>query len=299
MIPYFEQPSLSLGPLTIHAFGVMVASAIIFGHWIATRRAQAQGLNPDLTERMIWYALIFGFVGAHLYSAIAYFPERIVENPLYLLMIWDGISSFGGMIGGLIGMAVFFKWRSGGMAPGDRWRYIDTVAYGFPFAWIFGRLGCSLAHDHPGTVTNFFLGISLESDAARDYITAMYVSAGRAADLPSSQALSGMAFHDLGFYEFLYTLLIMAPVTYLMGRKPRPGGFFLALFLLLYTPVRFFLDFLRLVDVTYAGLTPGQWAVIPVFGLALYIVQRQLLGRGVDDADENQGRRPKKKASAK
>ena len=26
MIPYFEQPSLSLGPVTIHAFGVLVAT---------------------------------------------------------------------------------------------------------------------------------------------------------------------------------------------------------------------------------------------------------------------------------
>ena len=28
MIPYFEQPSFSLGPVTIHAFGVLVAVGI-------------------------------------------------------------------------------------------------------------------------------------------------------------------------------------------------------------------------------------------------------------------------------
>ncbi|WP_437593604.1 hypothetical protein [Sorangium sp. So ce1000] len=41
----------------------------------------------------------------------------------------------------------------------------------------------------------------------------------------------------------------------------------------LYAPVRFLLDFLRIVDVRYAGLTPGQYGAIALFiaGLVLLI----------------------------
>lgn len=54
----------------------------------------------------------------------------------------------------------------------------------FPAALAIGRFGCALAHDHPGTVTTFPLAISLESDAAFDYIRGVY----NAADLPLPQS---------------------------------------------------------------------------------------------------------------
>ena len=38
MIPYFEQPSLSLGPITIHSFGVLVAVGILSGMYLIRRR---------------------------------------------------------------------------------------------------------------------------------------------------------------------------------------------------------------------------------------------------------------------
>jgi prolipoprotein diacylglyceryltransferase len=77
MIPYFEQPVLHLGPLSIHAFGVLLALALLLGLRLVTWRARRQDLEEATTERMTWYAVGFGFVGAHLYSVLAYFPERL------------------------------------------------------------------------------------------------------------------------------------------------------------------------------------------------------------------------------
>jgi phosphatidylglycerol:prolipoprotein diacylglycerol transferase len=83
-----------------------------------------------------------------------------------------------------------------------------------------------------------------------------------------------MAFHDLGWYEFLYTSCLMVPAFLALDRKPRPPGFFLIAFLLLYAPVRFSLDFLRIGDARYLGLTPGQYAGIAVFLAAVYFMVR-------------------------
>jgi prolipoprotein diacylglyceryltransferase len=83
-----------------------------------------------------------------------------------------------------------------------------------------------------------------------------------------------MAFHDLGWYEFLYTLLAIVPVFLLLDRRPRPPGFYVIVFLLFYVPARFGLDFLRLSDTRYFGLTPGQYAGFAVFVAALYALQR-------------------------
>lgn len=68
MVPYFEQLALHLGPVSIHAFGVLVALALLLGLRLTMRRSRRQGLDAAITEGMIWYAAGFGVAGAHLYS---------------------------------------------------------------------------------------------------------------------------------------------------------------------------------------------------------------------------------------
>ncbi|MGA6994106.1 MAG: prolipoprotein diacylglyceryl transferase family protein, partial [Candidatus Deferrimicrobiaceae bacterium] len=151
-------------------------------------------------------------------------------------------------------------------------------AFAFPFAWAIGRLGCTVAHDHPGTITHFPLGVSLSTPEARAYIGYFYGAAGRLADLPGTETLANMAYHDLGWYEFLYTLLVIVPAFLVLDRKPRPTGFFPIAFVLLYLPMRFFLDFLRLSDARYGSLTFAQYAAIAGFAATGYILLRRVAG---------------------
>ena len=281
MIPYFPQPGYHLfGPVTVHAFGAIVAVAVFVGWRMAVARAGAKGLDTELIQDLQLYVVLSGFVIAHLYSVLAYFPREAMENPLLLLKFWEDISSFGGFVGGLLGLWLFFRFKARDVDASARLRYLDVIAYVFPFAWAIGRLACTAAHDHPGTVTMFPLGISLKSPEAQAYIAFFYREAGRTADLPQPAALAKMAFHDLGWYEFLYMSCLMVPAFLALDRKPRPPGFFVVAFPLLYIPARFFLDFLRIGDARYFGLTPGQYAGIAVFLAAIcFIGGRDRKGR--------------------
>lgn len=275
MVPYFPQPAYHLfGPVTVHAFGAIVALSVIVGWRMGVARSRAKGLDPELLQDILSYVLLSGFVAAHLYSVAAYFPREAMENPLLLLKIWEDISSFGGFAGGLLGLWLFFRFKARDVDAAARLRYLDVIAYVFPFAWAIGRIACSIAHDHPGTVTTFPLGISLKSPEAQAYIASFYREAGRLAELPPRAELAKMAFHDLGWYEFLYMVFLMVPVFLVLDRKPRPPAFFLIAFLLLYVPARFFLDFLRIGDARYFGLTPGQYAGIAVFLTAVFLMHR-------------------------
>ena len=275
MIPYFPQPEFHLfGPVTVHAFGAIVAVAVIVGWRMVVARARTKGLDPGLIEDLLSYVLISGFVVAHLYSVLAYFPREAMEDPLLLLKFWEDISSFGGFAGGLLGLWLFFRFKARDVDAAARLRCLDVIAYVFPFAWAIGRIACSVAHDHPGTVTTFPLGISLKTPEAQAYIAFFYREAGRLAELPPPAVLSKMAFHDLGWYEFLYMSCLMVPAFLVLDRKPRPAGFFLVAFPVLYVPVRFFLDFLRIGDARYLGLTPAQYAGIPVFLTAIFFMVR-------------------------
>ena len=183
MIPYFQQPSVDIGPLTIHAFGVLVARGVFAGLLIGERRFAALGLDREVGGRMAWWIIVAGFLGAHLFAVLFYFPRLVLDDPLVLLRLWDHISSFGGIIGGGVGLWLFFRWKAPEIEPAARVAYLDVAAFVFPISLMIGRIGCALAHDHPGAVTSFPIAISLESAAAQEIAP---VSPGAGSTTPAS-----------------------------------------------------------------------------------------------------------------
>lgn len=260
MVPFVQLSTFSLGPLTLPVFGPLVVFGVAVGVYVARRRCVTTGLDVVLGEELMWYAVLIGFVLSRVIDVLAYHPEQAWANPLVLLKFWASMSSFGGMLGGLFGMLVFFRTRGKHLSMRECFAYVDTIAYGFPFAWVFGRLACTLTVDHPGAVTTFPLGTSLATPEARAVVRHAYAEAGERALLPDDATLAHLGFHNLGFYELLYTLSVIVPAMLVLGRKPRTPGFFLATFLLVYSPIRFVADFLRVADRTYLGLTFAQYA---------------------------------------
>lgn len=246
MIPYWSPGPWQLGPLTIHAFGIMVGLAIIVGTAVGQRRAEKLGLHPKVFSEAVIWMFVLAFFMAHVVSVVFYFPDRLKKNPLELLMFWRGISSFGGFLGAVIALLVFIRVRRLPV-----WTTFDAVGYGLVHGWILGRTGCSLAHDHPGKCTNFILGIKYPDVAL---------------ECPTFHAR-----HDLGFYEMLFTVFLTIVVV-LANRKKRFSGFTVALICLLYAPVRFMLDFLRISDKTHFGLTAGHYFSIAVFIIGLWVL---------------------------
>jgi len=240
MIPYIPQPTLSLGPLSLHAFGVLVAIGVLLGTRVVERRVQREGLDVGIAARLAVWVLVAGFIGAHLVDRFIYYPQKTLADPVSILRIWEGISSFGGFLGAIVGAALFIRFNSLGK---DTWRYLDAMAYAFPTGWFFGRMGCFFAHDHPGSKTDFFLAVK-------------YPEGSR---------------HNLGLDEALYTAVLIG-IFYVLGKKSRPPGYFCAVLAILYAPVRFFLDFLRTVDVRYFGLTPGQYGSIALFIVGIFLL---------------------------
>ncbi len=247
MLPYVSEPTFSLGPITITAFGVLVCLAVIVGMEVVIRRAPRVGVSAELASSLVAWTIFWGFVGSRFFVVFVSEPGTWREDPFAILRIWESMSSFGGMLGGLLGAWVVARRR--GLGSGELLRFVDLVAYAFPFAWIFGRLGCSIRHDHMGIASQHFLAVNFPA---------------------------GPRF-DLGLLEFLYTLGIAAVFAWL-GRRPRPAGFFLALFFTVYGPARFGMDFLRVDELRYLGWTPAQYLslALTVTGIAgLVILQRR------------------------
>jgi len=240
--------------LSIQPFGVLVAIGVLLGAWVAGKFALRNDLDTVATGDLVTYAVVTGFIVGYFLNGMLYERETFVEalrHPSLFLSTWLGLSSYGGFFGGILGCFIW-KWRT----KKELLPYANAVCFGLPFGWLFGRLGCFVVHDHPGKVTDFFLAVN-------EY---------RFGDPPFQPR------HDLGFYEVLYSLLIIGLFLWLEGRKRRPVGFYCVLLPIVYAPVRFFLDFLRAApleggDVRYGGLTPAQWASFLMLGVGLAVWQ--------------------------
>jgi phosphatidylglycerol:prolipoprotein diacylglycerol transferase len=221
-----------LGPITIQAFGVLAALGVATGVRTTAWAAGRRGLDPrPVLDFAIW-GVLAGIAVAHLVHVGLYHPDEM-RSPRRVLEFWDGLSSFGGLAGGLAAALVFFRTRGVSLA-----RYGDAFAVGMPTGWAIARIGCFVAHDHPGRLTRFPLAV----------------------DFP------GGARHDLGLYEAV-VLVAIATLLWRLWARHRLDGKLLGLLAVLYGVARFLLDFLRASDVAYAdaryaGLTPAQYGSI-------------------------------------
>jgi phosphatidylglycerol:prolipoprotein diacylglycerol transferase len=247
MLPNLSIPSIKLiGPVKIHPFGAIVALALIIGYHLALRQAKKDGLNVEIMGTTGIWAAVIGFIISHFFWALFYNYHLVKENPFILLMVWRGISSYGGFFGGALGAWICLRREK--VAPGP---YLEALLYGLVPAWAIARIGCTIAFDHPGRVTNFFLGMA---------------------------DMKGVVRHNLGFYEALWTIVLIIVLYGLKNYRPF-RNFSFALIFILYSSVRFFLDSLRVEDKLYWGFTPGQYFSAIVFGIGVYIVIRGLKDR--------------------
>lgn len=231
---------LKLGPLVLHPFGPLAVASLWLGFYLARRRTRTTALSEAvLADAEPWLAGGL-FVGAHLYSVLIDYPERL-SDPWVVLRFWDGISSFGGLLGIALAALLFCRRRGVSLEA-----LVDRYAAAFPAAWAVGRLGCTLAFDHPGTLTTSPLAM-------------MY---------PGSLAVAAGMRHNLGFYEVLVSLAIVV-IFWRLSRRQRSDGFYTYALILLYMPARFTLDFLRVAERSYAGWTDEQMLCVAFFGFAL------------------------------
>jgi phosphatidylglycerol---prolipoprotein diacylglyceryl transferase len=274
MLPFFAPPAFSLGPLTVEAFGVAVAVAFWIGLTMFDRRIEARALDADVSRQLSHWMLAGGVVGAHLFSVLIYFPEKLRRDPWLLLRVWEDISSFGGMLGGGAAALAYLWTHPQVRRTADRLALLDAAAFVFPVALAIGRFGCALAHDHLGRITSFPLAISLATAPAQDLLAGAYA----AAELSWPADAAARGFFDLGLLECVFLVSVVVPLFMYWDRDRRPPGFYLFAFAALYLPVRFGLDTLRVTDARYAGLTPAQWvAAVVVPLLPLFVIHRRVV----------------------
>jgi phosphatidylglycerol:prolipoprotein diacylglycerol transferase len=253
MIPFFKAHAIPIyGSLQLQPFGLLVGTGVLLGAWLCKKRAKEAGIPEKEIQDAIFWAVVPGFIMAHWWTVFLYHTEWLdTKGWVVALKFWEGLSSFGGFFGAFLGMTFYFtRLRKPWL------KHAEIITQGLVLGWIFGRLGCTVVHDHPGNHTDFFLAVNYP-DGPR---------------------------FDLGLYEFLYTLLVLFPVSLIMHARKARTGMFLAVVILLYAPVRFVFDFMRVddrleADARYLGLTPAQYGCIIAFVFGCWLLMRVRRGK--------------------
>jgi prolipoprotein diacylglyceryl transferase len=250
-IPSPSQGTWYLGPLPIRGYALSIILGIVAAIWIGERRWQARGGRAgDIGDLAIW-GVPFGLIGGRLYHVLTdwqlYFGEG--ENPVAALYIWrGGLGIWGAIALGAVGVMIGARLRGIKLLP-----LLDAIAPGVLVAQAIGRWGNWFNQELYGRPTD--LPWALEIDPAH-----------------RPDAYPDVAtYHPTFLYEFFWCLGAFALLVWLDKRFRLGFGRVAALYVMLYTLGRVWIENLRIDEVQLidvGGLRLNVWTSIVLFVLA-------------------------------
>jgi len=244
--PSIDPVALALGPVKIHWYGLMYLFAFGSAWWLGKRRASQQGalVKPEQIDDLVFYGALGAVLGGRVGSVIFYNFDSFLDNPLYLLKIWEGGMSFhGGFIG--VALAMEFYRRKLGCRF---FELTDFIAPLVPLGLAAGRLGNFINAELWGAPANlpWAMKLSCEQFPPDRYI-----------DFAGPLCYS--ARHPSQLYEMLLEGILLFIALWLISAKPRPYMTVTGYFMLLYGLARSGVEFIRLPDAHIGYLLNTDW----------------------------------------
>ncbi len=243
---------LQIGPVTIYSYGFFIAAALLIGLAFALRQARIMGLESQLGPELGFYLILASIVGARLLYVVLQ-PEQFLDQPLSILMFWEGGMEFFGGVAGAIAAGVFYLRRKGQPV----WRWADSFAPGIALGLGVGRIGCFMAGCCYGKPTQLPWGVTFTH--------------------PLSLAPLQVPLHPTQLYHSLSGFLILL-ILLVTGRKLKEPGQLFGLFFVCYGVLRFVVEFYRDDMRAHLGaLSLAQWAAIAAFlaGVGILYARRR------------------------
>lgn len=210
--------ALDFGNINIRWYGVIIALGFLTGFIYVNFRSKKFGINSsDLLDFIIWPTFL-GIVFARIYYVIFYPGDFYIKNPEKIFMINEGgIAIYGAIFGGIIGILLVSK-----IKKENALKALDLLSFGVIIGQCVGRWGNFVNQEAFGSETGFILGMA-------------------------SQSTNFVAVHPCFLYESFGCFLIFWVMHFCSSNEKvrrRLGNIF-ALYLFLYSFLRFFIESLR------------------------------------------------------
>lgn len=128
---------IEFGPIGIHSYGLMLATAFITVVFVLQYELKRRGFVAEQASTIVMAAALGGIVGAKLYSALLDGTINLRE-----LFSTSGLVWYGGLIGGCLAVTIVIL-----RSPNPFFPTVDIVGPTIILGYGIGRIGCLLAGD--------------------------------------------------------------------------------------------------------------------------------------------------------
>ncbi len=262
-----DELGIQLGPMFFRFYALALLSGILAAAALIAYRARRYGHDPEiLWDGLVW-VVFAGIVGARVYHVLTPPPSMgitaldYLKDPGKAIAIWEGgLGIPGALVGG--GLAVFFYTR---YRQVDFLAWVDLTIPAVALGQAIGRLGNYFNQELYGQPSDLPWAITIKPR----YREAGYENFSR--------------FHPMFLYEMIWNLLICAGLMWIHDRfqeRLKPGDL-LALYMILYSGGRFFLEYLKLdAPAVNESLTIAQLVslVAAAVGVAILVIRHRRVG---------------------
>ncbi len=240
--PQIDPVAIQLGPLQIHWYGLMYLVGFVGAWWLANVRARkpGSGWTPEQVSDLIFFSALGVILGGRIGYVLFYNFDQFLQNPLWLISIWEGGMAFHG---GLLGVVAAFAY----FARKHNKRLFEVADYAAPLVPIglgAGRIGNFIGGELWGRPTDVAWGMVFP----------------RADELVR---------HPSQLYQFALEGVALFALLWLFSNRPRPAMAVSGLFLMGYGSFRFVVELFRQPDghlgfIAFDWLTMGQLLSLPM-----------------------------------
>lgn len=248
--PAIDPVIIELGPIALRWYGLMYLIGFAGAMYLANRRADEEGClwSKEQLSDMLFYGFLGVILGGRVGYVLFYQFSAFMDDPLYLLRIWEGGMSFHG---GFLGVVAAMFW----FAHKTKTTFLavaDFIAPLVPLGLGAGRIGNFINAELWGRTTDVPWAI-------------VFPNAGM---LPR---------HPSQLYEFFLEGVVLFIILNWARRKSLPTGTIAGLFALGYGVFRFIVEYFRepdahLQDFMDGYITMGQLLCVPMILVGLGII---------------------------
>ncbi|HRY60136.1 MAG TPA: prolipoprotein diacylglyceryl transferase [Patescibacteria group bacterium] len=241
--------AFQIAQFKVHWYGICFIIGFIPSLIYVLYRGRDEGESLDDTVNMVFIGAVFGMLGARL-AFVALNLSYYLKHPLETLNIWEGgLTLYGAVLLGFIAILVYCKIRKL-----NTWKILDIFAPAMLLGQVFGRWGNFFNQELIGYPTRLFLKM---------YITPF--------NRPWEYRNDSF-FHPVFLYESILSLVAFIILAVLAKKKKLKAGMIFALYLMIYSVIRFGIEFVRIEPKIFLHLTLGQLISALIFIIATIVL---------------------------
>lgn len=260
---YGLRNNIQLFGYSIAYYGIIIASAMVIGFFVAAALAKKTYQNIDDYYDLFILVIIMSIIGARAYY-VAFNWDYYQIRPSQILNIRaGGLAVYGGIIACLVSTAIFCLIRRLKF-----FQVVDTACCGLVIGQAIGRFGNFFNMEAFGTYTNNLFAMRMKYDLVDKTAVDSQMLYNKISDMGAEYIQA----HPTFLYESSCNILLFIILLIIFLKWKKFNGQILAIYLIGYGIIRFFIEGLRTDSLYIANTTIRVSQVVSLVAIAVGLI---------------------------